>query len=92
LIKTAATTLGETGGETVSMSMALGYLAATAIFALIFLIAVACNPGAPGTRRSFGRERDAVAIEDQLPYRRPVPQSEGHAVERCAVQLVARLF
>jgi len=40
LIKIAATTLGETGGDAVSMSMNLGYLVGTAIFALIFLIAV----------------------------------------------------
>jgi len=32
--------LGETGGDAVSMSMGLGYLAGTAIFAVIFLIAV----------------------------------------------------
>jgi len=41
IIKIAATTLGETGGDAVSMSMNLGYLAATGIFAAIFLIAVA---------------------------------------------------
>ncbi|OOG57568.1 hypothetical protein [Polaromonas sp. C04] len=40
IIKIAATTLGETGGDAVSMSMNLGYLVATAIFATIFLIAV----------------------------------------------------
>jgi uncharacterized membrane-anchored protein len=38
--KIAATTLGETGGDAVSMSMDLGYLAATGIFAVIFLVAV----------------------------------------------------
>jgi uncharacterized membrane-anchored protein len=38
--KIAATTLGETGGDALSMSMNLGYLAATGIFAVIFLIAV----------------------------------------------------
>jgi uncharacterized membrane-anchored protein len=43
LIKVAATTLGETGGDAVSMSMNLGYLLATAIFAVIFLIAVAAQ-------------------------------------------------
>src|SRR5450432_3225358 len=32
IIKIAATTLGETGGDTVSMSMNLGYLVGTAIF------------------------------------------------------------
>ena len=40
LAKIAATTLGETGGDAVSMSMGLGYLAGTAIFMLIFLAAV----------------------------------------------------
>lgn len=40
IIKIAATTLGETGGDAVSMSMKLGYLTATAIFAVIFLAAV----------------------------------------------------
>ena len=39
--KIAATTLGETGGDAVSMSMNLGYLVATGIFAAIFLIALA---------------------------------------------------
>ena len=40
MIKIAATTLGETGGDAVSMSMHLGYLAGTGIFAVIFLGAV----------------------------------------------------
>lgn len=40
VIKIAATTLGETGGDAVSMSMHLGYLTATAIFAALFLLAV----------------------------------------------------
>ncbi len=40
IIKIAATTLGETGGDAVSMSMNLGYLVGTAIFAVIFLVAV----------------------------------------------------
>jgi uncharacterized membrane-anchored protein len=40
IIKIAATTLGETGGDAVSMSMNLGYLVSTGIFAVIFLIAV----------------------------------------------------
>jgi uncharacterized membrane-anchored protein len=35
-----ATTLGETGGDAVTMSMNLGYLAGTAIFAAIFAVAV----------------------------------------------------
>jgi uncharacterized membrane-anchored protein len=40
IMKIAATTLGETGGDAVSMSMKLGYLVGTAIFAVIFLVAV----------------------------------------------------
>lgn len=40
IIKIAATTLGETGGDAVSMSMNLGYLVATAIFVVVFLLAV----------------------------------------------------
>src|SRR5271154_5061420 len=37
LIKIAATTLGETGGDAVSMSMNLGYLLSTGIFAVFFI-------------------------------------------------------
>jgi len=37
IIKIAATTLGETGGDTVSMTMDLGYLAATGIFAALLI-------------------------------------------------------
>lgn len=44
--KIMATTLGETGGDAVSMSMHLGYLAATGIFAVIFLIALTLQVGA----------------------------------------------
>lgn len=41
IIKIAATTLGETGGDTVSMTMNLGYLVSTAIFFSILIIMVA---------------------------------------------------
>ena len=40
IIKILATTLGETGGDTLSMSMKLGYLESTGIFAAIFVAAV----------------------------------------------------
>lgn len=40
IIKILATTLGETGGDAVSMSMNLGYLVGTAIFAVLFMGAV----------------------------------------------------
>ncbi|MEW6768293.1 MAG: hypothetical protein AB1342_09725 [Pseudomonadota bacterium] len=41
IIKIAATTLGETGGDAISMSMNLGYLVGTFIFAVVFIVAVA---------------------------------------------------
>jgi uncharacterized membrane-anchored protein len=51
VIKIAATTLGETGGDAVSMSMNLGYLPATAIFTVLVLVAV----GAQIAARRFNR-------------------------------------
>jgi len=46
LIKIAATTLGETGGDALSMSLGLGYLVSTAIFAVAFAVAVGAQIGA----------------------------------------------
>ena len=46
IVKILATTLGETGGDAVTMSMNLGYLVGTAIFAAIFAAAVAAQMGA----------------------------------------------
>jgi uncharacterized membrane-anchored protein len=43
LIKIFATTLGETGGDAVTMSMNLGYLVGTAIFGAVFVAAVAAQ-------------------------------------------------
>lgn len=40
LIKIAATTLGETGGDALSMSLGFGYLAATGVFAALFAAGV----------------------------------------------------
>lgn len=40
IIKILATTLGETGGDAVSMTMKLGYLVGTGIFAVIFMVSV----------------------------------------------------
>ena len=40
IIKIFATTLGETGGDALSMSMNLGYLLSTGIFAVLFVAAV----------------------------------------------------
>ena len=41
IIKIAATTLGETGGDALSMTMKLGYLLSTVIFMACFLAALA---------------------------------------------------
>jgi len=46
IIKIAATTLGETGGDAVTMTLNLGYLIGTAIFATVFVAAVAAQIGA----------------------------------------------
>jgi uncharacterized membrane-anchored protein len=43
IVKVAATTLGETGGDAVTMSMNLGYWVGTAIFSLILLLAVSAQ-------------------------------------------------
>lgn len=40
VIKVIATTLGETGGDAVTMTLGLGYLVGTAIFAALFIVAV----------------------------------------------------
>ena len=43
VIKVIATTLGETGGDAVTMTLGLGYLVGTAIFAALFIVAVAAQ-------------------------------------------------
>ncbi len=43
VIKVAATTLGETGGDAVTLTLGLGYLVGTAIFAVAFVAAVAAQ-------------------------------------------------
>ncbi len=43
VVKVIATTLGETGGDAVTMTLGLGYLAGTAIFAALFAVAVAAQ-------------------------------------------------
>lgn len=50
VIKIAATTLGETAGDVVSMSMNLGYLTGTLIFASVFALSVAAQIKARGFR------------------------------------------
>ena len=46
LIKILATTLGETGGDSVSMSLDLGYLVATLVFMLVFVACVVAQVSA----------------------------------------------
>lgn len=50
LIKILVTTLGETGGDAVSMSLGLGYLASTGIFITVFVALVALQIKAAGFR------------------------------------------
>jgi uncharacterized membrane-anchored protein len=50
IIKIAATTLGETGGDTVTMTMNLGYLTGTAIFLLLLVVLVGLQIVAKGFR------------------------------------------
>ena len=49
-IKILATTLGETGGDTLSMTMNWGYLAATGVFAVLLLGLVAIQISAQSFR------------------------------------------
>jgi uncharacterized membrane-anchored protein len=49
VIKVAATTLGETGGDALSMTMNFGYALSTAVFFVLFMVAV----GAQLTAKSF---------------------------------------
>lgn len=53
IIKIAATTLGETGGDAVSMSLDMGYLIGTCIFTGIFLVAVYVQINANGFHPLF---------------------------------------
>jgi uncharacterized membrane-anchored protein len=46
VLKVAATTLGETGGDSVTMSLDWGYLAGTALFAGVFAVCVAAQVAA----------------------------------------------
>jgi len=46
IIKIAATTLGETGGDTVTMTLNWGYLAGTAIFLSLLVVLVIAQTAA----------------------------------------------
>ena len=67
IIKIAATTLGETAGDAVSMSMNLGYAVGSIIFVGIFVAAVAVQIGADvvvfaDSGADNGSADDAVAL------------------------------
>src|SRR5579859_2593663 len=53
IIKIAATTLGETGGDAVTMTLDLGYLIGTAIFASVLVVAVGAQVMAKRFRPSL---------------------------------------
>ena len=53
IIKILATTLGEVGGDAVTMSMNLGYLVGTCIFAAIFAITMNVADGARAVPREY---------------------------------------
>src|SRR4030081_3344508 len=46
VVKILATTLGETGGDAVTMSMNLGYLVGTAIFTAVLVVAISVQVAA----------------------------------------------
>ena len=58
IVKILATTLGETGGDTLSMTMNLGYLAATGIFAVLLRVG---GSAWLISRRSLSRDRGEMA-------------------------------
>jgi uncharacterized membrane-anchored protein len=43
IIKIAATTLGETGGDTVTMTLGFGYLDGTAVFLALLVVLAGCQ-------------------------------------------------
>jgi len=53
VVKIAATTLGETGGDAITMTLDLGYLVGTAIFAAIFLAVVTAQISAARFHAAF---------------------------------------
>jgi uncharacterized membrane-anchored protein len=53
IIKIAATTLGETGGDTVTMTLNFGYLAGTAIFVALLIALVLCQIAAKRFHRAL---------------------------------------
>jgi len=75
--KIAATTLGETGGDAVSMTLNLGYLAATGIFAVIFLIALALQVGAKFRREVLASGGSRPALESFVAFRGRKPQIDA---------------
>ena len=55
VIKILATTLGETGGDALSMTLKLGYAVSTLIFLGVFIATLAPQPRSDTTRSCTGR-------------------------------------
>jgi uncharacterized membrane-anchored protein len=53
VIKVAATTLGETGGDALSMTMHFGYALSTAVLFVLFMVAVAAQLAAKSRLSDF---------------------------------------
>ena len=93
IIKIAATTLGETGGDAVSMSLNLGYLVGTAIFAAIFVVAVTAQiarQDVPPVPLLGGDRRDHDGRHDAGRFRRPLARHRLHRRLDDAARAAAR--
>ena len=80
LIKILATTLGETGGDTVTMTLDWGYLAGTALFAVILVpwsSHRSCQAVPPGPVLGDHRRLDDLR-HDHGRFRRPLPRDRLH--------------
>ena len=70
IIKILATTLGETGGDTVSMTMDMGYLIGTAIFLSILLVLVVAQIAAKKFRPFLYWSTIVASTSPSLGFRR----------------------
>jgi hypothetical protein len=75
IIKIAATTLGETGGDTVTMTLNWGYLDGTALFLALLVVLVICQ----------------IAAKKFHPFRRLDAAIRVRHRHACRVVLVGRL-
>ena len=89
IVTIAATTLGETGGDAVTMALGFGYLMGTAIFAIVFVAAVAAQSEGVSSgavladdRRDDDRRHDAGGLESRAwdSLHRQRRRAEGRSV------------